>query len=148
MADNVAAVVRLMLVTDAIRAAGAGDGESELGGQPVVIADGAARLRDGTLAGSVLTMDEAVRNAVACGLDLTQAAALAATVPADYLGLADRGRLAEGARADLVVLGTHGRSAVLDVLIGSTAKQILSALSCNALVVRAPRAAMARVAGA
>ena len=96
---------RLMLVTDAMRAAGAGDGESELGGQPVVIADGAARLRDGTLAGSVLTMDEAVRNAVACGLDLTQAAALAATVPADYLGLADRGRLAEGARADLVVLG-------------------------------------------
>lgn len=43
---------------------------------------------------------------------------------------------------DLVVLGTHGRSALFDVLIGSTARRILSALSCDALVVREPRAAV------
>lgn len=95
---------RLMLVTDAIRAAGTEAGESELGGQPVVVSGGAARLRDGTLAGSVLTMDRAVRNAVTCGLDLAEAATLASTVPAGYLGLADRGKLAVGLRADLVVL--------------------------------------------
>jgi nucleotide-binding universal stress UspA family protein len=48
---------------------------------------------------------------------------------------------------DLVVLGTHGRTALLEVLIGSTAKQILSALSCDALVVREPRAAVESEAG-
>jgi len=96
---------RLLLVTDAMRAAGMEEGESELGGQTVVVSGGAARLRDGTLAGSVLTMDRAVRNAVACGLDLVEAAALASTVPAAYLGLDDRGRLAPGLRADVVVLG-------------------------------------------
>jgi nucleotide-binding universal stress UspA family protein len=41
---------------------------------------------------------------------------------------------------DLVVMGTHGRSALVDIIIGSTAKEILSALSCDALVVREPRA--------
>jgi N-acetylglucosamine-6-phosphate deacetylase len=96
---------RLLLVTDAMRAAGTDEGESELGGQTVVVSGGAARLRDGTLAGSVLTMDRALRNAVDCGLDLAAATALASTVPADYLGLRDRGRLAAGLRADVVVLG-------------------------------------------
>ncbi|HEX7000648.1 MAG TPA: N-acetylglucosamine-6-phosphate deacetylase [Trueperaceae bacterium] len=96
---------RSLLITDAIRATGGGDGESELGGQRVIVAGGAARLADGTLAGSVLTMDRAVRNAVAAGLDLHAAVTMAAATPADYLGLGDRGRLAEGARADLLVLG-------------------------------------------
>lgn len=95
---------RLLLITDAIRAAGLGDGESELGGQRVTVAHGAARLADGTLAGSVLTLDQAVRNAVASGLTITNAVELATAVPADYLGLNDRGRLVEGARADIVVL--------------------------------------------
>ncbi len=95
----------LMLVTDAMRGAGLPAGDSELGGRSVKVEGGAARLQDGTLAGSVLTMDQALRNAVACGLDLAHAAALATAVPAGYLGLGDRGRLAEGARADLVVLG-------------------------------------------
>lgn len=95
---------RSLLITDAIRATGRGDGASELGGQSVTVAGGAARLADGTLAGSVLTMDLAVRNAVAAGLDLPAAVAMATATPADYLGLGDRGRLAVGARADLVVL--------------------------------------------
>lgn len=96
---------KLLLVTDAMRAAGQAEGVSELGGQEVVVAGGAARLRDGTLAGSVLTMDVALRNAVAAGIDLPTASAMAAGVPASYLGLVDRGSIAVGRRADLVVLG-------------------------------------------
>lgn len=96
---------RLLLVTDAMRAAGMPDGRSELGGQPVNVADGVARLDDGTLAGSVLTMDVALRNAVAAGVDLATASAMASGVPAAYLGLADRGVLEVGKRADVLVLG-------------------------------------------
>ena len=62
-----AARERFCLVTDAIEAAMLDAGEYELGGRPVRVRDGAVRLPDGTLAGSVLTMDEAVRNLVACG---------------------------------------------------------------------------------
>ncbi len=97
---------RLFLITDAIRATGLGDGASELGGQAVTIADGTARLADGTLAGSVLTMDAALRNAIGCGLPIEQAARLTSTNAARYLGLTDRGRLAPGLRADLVILDT------------------------------------------
>lgn len=93
---------RLMLVTDAIRACGVPEGETELGGQAVTVRGGAARLADGRLAGSVLTMDAALRRAVGLGLTLTEAATLTASVPAAYLGLADRGRLTVGARADVV----------------------------------------------
>lgn len=94
----------LLLVTDAIRATGLGDGESELGGQPVRVSGGAARLLDGTLAGSVLTLDEALRNAVACGVPLVQASAMLSSIPARYLGLNDRGAISPGLRGDLVVL--------------------------------------------
>ena len=95
---------RLLLITDAIRATGRGDGESELGGLPVTVRGGAARLADGTLAGSVLTLDKAVRNAVEAGLELPEAVSLASKVPAAYLGLTDRGVLEIGRRADIVVL--------------------------------------------
>ncbi len=95
---------RLLLVTDAIRATGLGDGPSTLGGQPVAIRDGVARLPDGTLAGSVLTMDAALRHALDAGTPLPQAARLASSNACAYLGLSDRGRLAPGLRADLVVL--------------------------------------------
>lgn len=95
---------RLHLVTDAIRASGLPEGPTELGGQAVRVEGGAARLPDGTLAGSVLTMDAAVRNAVRAGVSLGVASRLASGTPARYLGLNDRGRLEAGARADLVVL--------------------------------------------
>ena len=63
------------------------------------------RLADGTRAGSALTMDQALRNLVqALGLPLPEAAHRVSTAAADYLGLADRGRLAEGAWADVVVM--------------------------------------------
>jgi N-acetylglucosamine-6-phosphate deacetylase len=95
----------LHLVTDAMRACGLPEGQtSHLGGQPVTVQNGAARLEDGTLAGSVLTMDQALRNAVHAGLSVEAAAHHASAVPAAYMGLADRGRIEPGLRADLVVL--------------------------------------------
>jgi N-acetylglucosamine-6-phosphate deacetylase len=99
-----AAGERFVLVTDAIRASGMRDGSSELGGRRVTVRQGAARLDDGTLAGSMLTMDAAVRGAVRAGLPLEAALAAASTAPARALGLVDRGVLAPGARADVVVL--------------------------------------------
>nr|WP_321986866.1 N-acetylglucosamine-6-phosphate deacetylase [uncultured Lichenicoccus sp.] len=95
---------RLLLITDAMRGAGLGDGPSELGGQPVTIRNGIARLADGALAGSVLTMDAALRNAVAASTGLAQASRLVSGNAARYLGLHDRGRLQPGLRADIVVL--------------------------------------------
>jgi N-acetylglucosamine-6-phosphate deacetylase len=97
---------RAALITDAMDAAGMPDGEYELGGQAVTVADRVARLvRDGSIAGSTLTMDAAFRQAVGAGFDLATVAAMAATTPARALGLADRtGALAAGLRADLVVL--------------------------------------------
>lgn len=95
---------RLMLVTDCIRAGGSGDCETELGGQPVTVANGAARLSDGTLAGSVLTLDQALRNALAAGVPLAEASCCLSGAPARYLGLSDRGEIALGKRADLVAV--------------------------------------------
>nr|WP_296066400.1 N-acetylglucosamine-6-phosphate deacetylase [uncultured Actinoplanes sp.] len=97
---------RAVLITDAMDATGMPDGRYELGGQEVVVAGRVARLaRNGSIAGSTLTMDVALRNAVAAGLPLTDAAAMASTTPARVLGLDDQvGALEAGLRADLVVL--------------------------------------------
>lgn len=107
---------RLHLITDAIRACGLPEGASELGGQAVVVRSGAARLPDGTLAGSVLTLDQALRNAVASGATLPSASRALSGTPAAYLGLGDRGTIREGLRADLVVLDAELR--VQDVIVG------------------------------
>ena len=95
---------RLHLITDSIRASGHSNEKTELGGQEVTVVDGAARLVDGTLAGSVLTLDQALRNAVGVGLELSQVSRLLSTTPARYMGLTNRGMLEVGKRADLVVL--------------------------------------------
>lgn len=90
---------RTVLVTDAVawRAGSVGPIGMEL-------RDGAPRLPDGTLAGSAVSMDAAVRHAVASGIDLQHAIRAASTVPAALLGLTDRGVVAVGRRADLVGL--------------------------------------------
>jgi N-acetylglucosamine-6-phosphate deacetylase len=62
------------------------------------------RLADGTLAGSTLTMDQALRNLVAIGLPLAEASARVSSHAARYLGLGDRGHLSVGAWADIAVL--------------------------------------------
>lgn len=99
-----AAAGRVALVTDAVSGAGVQDGSYSLGGFEVKIRDGIVRGPDGQLAGSVLTMIEAVRNLHALGVPLAQALEAASTVPADVLGLEEVGRLAPDAPADLVVV--------------------------------------------
>jgi N-acetylglucosamine-6-phosphate deacetylase len=95
---------RFCLVTDAIEAAMRTAGDYELGGRPVHVRDGAVRLPDGTLAGSVLTMDEALRNLVASGASLADAVHAASAAPARLLGRDDLGVLRPGAAAHLTVL--------------------------------------------
>lgn len=73
-------------------------------GAAVTLVDGAARLADGTLAGSAVTLDAAVRTAVAGGVALADALVAASATPAGAIGCTDRGRLVPGARADLVAL--------------------------------------------
>ena len=96
---------RVALITDAMVAAGMRDGDYVLGSLAVRVRDGVARLAEGdSIAGSTLTMDAALRQAVGAGIDLVDAARMAATTPAAAIGLTDRGALAPGQRADLVVL--------------------------------------------
>jgi len=97
---------RVALVTDAMTAAGAGDGEYELGGRQVVVTGGVAQLADGgAIAGSTLTMDVAVRRAVReAGVSMVDAVRAAATTPARVLRLDRVGAIAAGQQADLVVL--------------------------------------------
>jgi N-acetylglucosamine-6-phosphate deacetylase len=105
-AGRAAGPERTALITDAMDAAGMPDGAYDLGGQAVTVRDRVARLvRDGSIAGSTLTMDAALRNAVTAGIPLHEAAQMAATTPARALGLDDQiGALEAGMRADLVVL--------------------------------------------
>jgi N-acetylglucosamine-6-phosphate deacetylase len=98
------AIPRLYGVTDATSATGMPDGEYALGSQRVYKCLGCVRLATGSLAGSVLTMDQALRNFVDFGLDLADASNRLSLYPADYLGETERGRLAPGAWADIVVL--------------------------------------------
>ena len=95
---------RVALVTDAISGAGTGDGSYSLGGLEVEMRDGVARGPDGVLAGSSLTMIEAVRNLHALGVPLADVLDAATAVPAGVIGAPDVGRLEIGALADLVVL--------------------------------------------
>jgi N-acetylglucosamine-6-phosphate deacetylase len=95
---------RFCLVTDAIEAALLDADDSELGGRSVTIRDGAVRLPDGTLAGSVLTMDVALRNLVASGASLEAAAHATSTAPARLLGRDDLGALRPGAPAHVAVV--------------------------------------------
>jgi N-acetylglucosamine-6-phosphate deacetylase len=98
---------RTLLVTDAIEATGLSDGDYRLGGRAVTVAAGRATLVGSeTIAGATLTMDRALRNAVVfCDAALTDVAQMAATTPAELLGIADRkGSIAPGLDADLVVL--------------------------------------------
>jgi N-acetylglucosamine-6-phosphate deacetylase len=102
-AARTAGVQRAALITDAMTAAGMPEGEYDLGGLKVIVSQGAARLKEGgAIAGSTLTMDAAVRQAVGAGLSIVEAATMAATTPAGVLGL-DK-RIAPGCDADLVVL--------------------------------------------
>jgi N-acetylglucosamine-6-phosphate deacetylase len=106
-----AAPGRVALITDAMAAAGAADGTYRLGSLDVAVTDGVARLRQpdgspGSIAGSTLTLDHALRAAtLLTGMSLPAAVAAVTWVPARALGLDDRlGRLAPGYAADAVLL--------------------------------------------
>jgi len=103
-------VERVALVTDAMPAAGMAPGEYSLGGERVLVDDSSARLADGTLAGSVLTLDRAVRNAVGlAGLRVPDALRMASEIPARVLGLARKGRIEAERDADLVLFDSDLR---------------------------------------
>jgi N-acetylglucosamine-6-phosphate deacetylase len=106
MAIAAKGVKRMMAITDGVAAAGLPDGASaSLGGRCIRVENGAAYLEDGTLAGSVTTMDRVFRFLVReVGLPLHDAARLCATTPASELSLANLGTITKGAIADLVVL--------------------------------------------
>ena len=118
LAARAAGPGRLVLVSDAMAAAGMPDGRYQLGSKRVTVTGGVARLqedpsdpgrsdavaREGAIAGSTATLADVVRHAIAAGLPVPDVAAAASTTPARVLGLADRtGALRPGLAADLVV---------------------------------------------
>jgi len=107
----------VVLVSDAVRPTGLPDGPHRLDDRTVELRDGAVRLADGTLAGSVLTLDRALRNlAAATGRDPAELWPAASANAADSIGVAGRkGRLAAGLDADLVLL--DGEATVQAVLV-------------------------------
>jgi N-acetylglucosamine-6-phosphate deacetylase len=110
LADDTARLVwqaaggRVAIVTDAIAAAGAGDGSYRLAGVDFEVENGVARRADHTLAGSTVSMIEAVRNLVALGAPVEAALGAATEVPARIAGRPGLGTLQPGAKADVVVL--------------------------------------------
>jgi N-acetylglucosamine-6-phosphate deacetylase len=110
LADETAQVVwrtaagRMALVTDAIAAAGMGDGDFRLAGVEGEVRNGIARRTDGVLAGSTVTMIESIRNLCDLGADLADAIGAATVVPARAARRPELGTLRPGAHADVVVL--------------------------------------------
>ncbi|WP_418276279.1 amidohydrolase family protein [Isoptericola jiangsuensis] len=100
---------QVLLVTDAMAAAGMADGRYELGPMAVTVRDGVARVDDpqhpagGAIAGGTAHLIDVVRATVAAGIGIVEAVRSASTVPAGVLGLTDVGSLTAGRRADLVV---------------------------------------------
>lgn len=97
---------RTALITDSIMAAGLPDGEYMLGRQKIYIRNGKSTLEDGTIAGSTLTMDRAVKNAVKLiGVSFQDAVKMASYVPAKILGIENsKGAIKIGHDADIVLI--------------------------------------------
>jgi len=103
----------VMLITDSIEATGLSDGDYDLGGQMVTVKAGIARIANGALAGSTLTMDQAVRNMVSfTDLPLQKIIGMASAVPARAMKLTNKGKLVAGCDADVVLLNRE-----LDVMM-------------------------------
>ncbi len=103
------AIPGLYVVTDAVAAAGMPDGLYRLGRNSVAKSGDVVRMADGGLAGSLLTMDRALRNLMQIGLTMAEASRRVSTVAAQYLGLTDRGTLVTGAVADFVTVNAAGQ---------------------------------------
>ena len=112
---------RVILITDAIAAMGIGDGTYQLGSLDVTVDGMVASRADGGLAGSVLTMGQAIRNLVEItGCSIEAAVATATTHPAALMRLDDRGSLQSGHRADVVLLD-RGAKVVATIVAGQIA---------------------------
>lgn len=102
---NIKGVDKVILITDSMRAGCMKDGVSELGGQKVIVKDNSARLEDGTLAGSILTLNKAVKNMVEnTSLNIYQAISMVSLNSAKDIGISDRkGSIEKGKDADIVI---------------------------------------------
>lgn len=100
---------RLVAITDGTAAVGRDGAGSRLGARQTKVTEGAPRLPDGRLAGSVLTMDAAFRNLIELGMSLVDAARATSSNPAALSGLDDLGALHPGNPADIVVLDDNFR---------------------------------------
>jgi N-acetylglucosamine-6-phosphate deacetylase len=98
------AIPNLYFVTDATSGTAMPDGDFKLGTQLVHKCLGGVRLEDGTLAGSCLTMDQALRNLVSLSISIEEASQRLSEIPAELLGLTDRGMIKEGYYSDLLIL--------------------------------------------
>jgi len=99
---------KLLLITDAMRAGCMRCGEYSLGGQKVFVKDGKALLEDGTLAGSVLRLNDALKNFYNhCDIELPKLISMVTSTPAKMLGLEDIGELKEGYSADIVLFNSE-----------------------------------------
>jgi N-acetylglucosamine-6-phosphate deacetylase len=104
LAIETKSVDRIVVVSDMMTATGLGPGTYGLSGQTVLVDDTSARLEDGTLAGSILTMDAAIRNVVEWGgASAAEALHMATAVPARLIGDTTRGEIVPGKRADLTL---------------------------------------------
>ena len=97
---------RLMMITDSLACSGLPDGPSQLGGLPIMVKNGEARLMSGNLAGSTLNYSLGIRNIQKItGLPLCEIVKTTSWNQAQSLGLTDRGKIAPGFAADFVLLG-------------------------------------------
>jgi N-acetylglucosamine-6-phosphate deacetylase len=104
-------VKKVSLISDSVAPAGLGDGEFDLWGEKISVCDGRTQNERGSIAGSVITMHDAVRQMQKLGFGPSEAAAMASTNPAALLGLDDRGSIEIGKRADLVAVDAEGNIA-------------------------------------
>jgi N-acetylglucosamine-6-phosphate deacetylase len=111
-------VNRLMLISDAVAAAGMGDGDYKIWGETITVRDGRTRNSAGSIAGSVITMHDAFIMMQSLGVSEVDLARLSATNPARLLGMdQDCGSIEEGKRADLIALDSQGK-VVLTIVDG------------------------------
>lgn len=108
---------RMILISDALRAAGLGDGTYEFGGQPIHVVNNVARVEDGAIAGGMSNVWRNMRNIADWGVPVSDALRMGSLTPATLIGVDDRkGSLAVGKDADFIV--TDETLEIQDVYIG------------------------------
>lgn len=109
---------RMVIISDAMRATGLGDGIYEFGGQDIEVKEGVARTMDGAIAGSTSTLWRCVKQAARFGVPFDDAVRMATRTPADMIGEPKKGRIEVGADADILLLDENRE--IARVMIGGT----------------------------